>query len=212
MNLFEEMLDKNRMYTSDELRRLFWRLAKKLHPDANSVQANHEMFIRLKSDYDKALAGMGAGKGRMKADAAFGMPPARGGPSREICVDLFLDLLASNFPMDNGIRRSKVYLARIERMNTEFAKFGPEYRDVFLAFEKEMCVLKGGKTVANHEFNVVKLYFYRYSDFTYMKTKNNRNYLVMGYRLVHDILKGTHMTNSIFFLGWLVGDIVKTDA
>ena len=199
MNLFRKAIETREITTEEELKRAFWKLAKKLHPDADSVASSHESFIRLKKDYDDAFVLLG----ERPAEKPKSTPP-----NRKVCVDLFVDLLAGNFPVDRSIRAQKAYLARIEKLNGELGKFGPEYDSLFMRFEAELYALKGDSVVLNHEFAVVKLYLYRFSAFMCAYTKNTENYLRIGYDLVVDILKKKNLNDSIRFLNWLVEDIV----
>jgi len=207
MNVFEKAIRERGTVSENELKRLFWTLAKKLHPDAAGVEKSHDRFIKLKEDFDTAITFLREGK--TFPDSAAPTAAESGGiPNRQICLRLFIDLIAGNFPVDRSIRDQKAYLARIEQLNTELSKFGSGFLDLFKRFEVEMYSLKGKTTISNHEFAVVKLYFYRFSSFTYSYTKQTESYLRIGYDLVHDILKRRNMDGSIKFVNWLVEGIV----
>ncbi|MFA6506755.1 MAG: hypothetical protein WCT14_11675 [Treponemataceae bacterium] len=206
MNVFEKAIRDRKIASEEELKRLFWKLAKKLHPDAAGVEKSHERFIKLKEDFDDAVALLRTGKPFPGSPTPAARPPGK--PDREACVQLFIDLLAGNFPVDKSIRNQKTYLARIDKLNAGLSLFGPEYRDLFYRFEEEMYGLKGKTVVSNQEYAVVKLYLYSFSDFTYLRFKYTEMYLKSGYDLVHGILKSKNMNASIRFLNWLVADIV----
>lgn len=209
MNLFRKAIEAGEIAGEEDLKRAFWKLAKKLHPDAAGVASGHERFIRLKQDYDEAAAMLSAGPAVTAKPTLPSGKPKQGPPNRAVCVDLFIDLLAGNFPVDRSIRDNKVYLSRIEALNAELGKFGPEFEGLFKRFENELYALRGDSVVLNHEFSVVKLYLYRFSSFTY--TKNTESYLKNGYELVRGILKKKNLNESIRFLSWLMEGIVDAD-
>jgi hypothetical protein len=53
-------------------------------------------------------------------------------------------------------------------------------------------------------FLLVKLYFYRISDYYYSNTKNTANYLRTGYGMIIDIFRKRNMEKSVFFMNRLV--------
>jgi hypothetical protein len=202
MNVFEKAIGDGRIASEEDLKRLFWKCAKRIHPDASGIEENHERFIRLKADFDEA-----AGRLRGAAARSNDRPAAR--MDRAACVSLFVDLLASNFPADPTVRASnKTYLNRVLTLNEGLGSCESGLAGTFLAFEKEMYGLKGNTTISNHPFNVVKLYLYRFGDYTFMPNATNRNFLTIGYDLVHGIFEERNMRASITFSNWLLGDLV----
>lgn len=216
MNVFERAIGDGRIASEEDLKRLFWKCAKRIHPDASGIEENHERFIKLKADFDEA-AGRLRGEitaGNMtarKAAQSTSRPAAR--MDRAACVSLFVDLLASNFPADQAIRASnKTYLNRVLTLNEGLGSCESGLAGTFLTFEAEMYALKGNTTISNHPFNVVKLYLYRYGDYTFMPNATNRNFLTIGYDLVRGIFEERNMRAAIAFTDWLMGDIVKPHA
>jgi hypothetical protein len=210
VNIFTKEIDSGRIASEPELKRRFWKLAKQLHPDAQSVQSNHERFIRLKDDFDAALALLKTAAPPSTAEPAALRATRQGGaPDRALCLRLFIDLMASNFPVDRSIRGRKIYLARVERLNTELGRFGAAYGNLFLAFEEEMYALKGKTTVANHEFNLMKLYLYRSADYFSTGSRNSRHYLAGGFDQIQGILSARNMPHAKKFIAWLAGEIAR---
>jgi hypothetical protein len=201
MNIFIEALRKGEVNTEIELKRMFWKLAKKLHPDVSCVERNNELFVSLKRQFDEASAEIGA-------HLSIADEPHRN-PDRSLCMRLFGDLVAGNFPIDKRVKdRNKIYCKRLGELNRELGRFGRDFRDLFVGVESELYVLRGKTTVSNHEFNLVKLFFYRISDYGFFKTKNTLNYLRVGYPMLIDIFKNRNMEKSIVFFDWLVQGIL----
>ena len=129
---------------------------------------------------------------------------------KEDSISIFLDLIASNFPIEKTIKNN-IYNQRIELLNICLNHLIPTEKDLFNRFQEEMYLLKGESVISNHLFDVVKMYFYRYCDYIYLKNKNNKNYLIIGYDLIYEIFESKKMYNSIKFINWLVEDIVGSD-
>lgn len=213
MNIFAEAINNNKIDSEDSLKRLFWKLAKKLHPDANSVLSNHEDFILLKNNYDEALEALKRkSKPSIMAQSKTTTVKKRADKKvdRTACIHLFMDLMASNFPADESARaKNKIYRTRVDELNIGLEHMDNALKDVFKTFEQEMLTLKGKTTISNHPYNVVKLFFYRYCDYAYNKNNINKNYLTNGYALVKDIMENAQMTYSLIFVNWLVSDIFQ---
>lgn len=202
MNLFEKAIREGRILREEDLKKCFWKLAKKVHPDLSSMDANHWKFIKLKEDYDASIALLRHHGGEA--------PKHEAQLTRKQCLDLFKDLLASNFPVDPSIKDSiKIYKLRIERLNAALSAKGENFNNLFLAFEKEMYELRNPSIVANHPYNVVRMYLYRFCDYTYFPNPTNRHYLQSSYDLVFGILKSRHLEASIRFINWLLEDILS---
>ena len=213
MSVFERAVAEGRIGSEEELKRLFWKLAKRLHPDSSGVEENHDKFIRLKSDYDLAL-------GRLRAEAAPSARRPAEAPNaerrraaapydRKLCTDILVDLMASNFPVDRSIRDGKAYLSRINRLNGELSKLGPRYKELFLRFEEELYELRGESTIQNHDYSLVKLYLYRFSDYACNGYGITKNYLRNGYRVLRGIFEARKMAAAALFLDWLTEGIVE---
>jgi len=166
------------------------------------IEKNNDLFVLLKSQYDSAYEDL---RNQIKTTDKKGEPP-----DRNICVRLFVDLIAGNFPLDQKVKKqNKMYCARVGELNKEMGRFGNEYNNLLNSVELELYKLRGKTTVSNHEFNLVKLYFYRFSDYYYLKTKNTENYLRNGYNMIADIFRKRNMEKSVFFVNWLVKDLLK---
>lgn len=231
MNIFEKTIREGGIHSESDLKKLFRTLAKKTHPDAGiagaaqvrgasvntetvitpgSAESLDAHFINLKNDFDSArilLREFNKAKKKTK-NTGMDIPDAQV-LSREECIDIFIDLLASNFPVDIGVRnKNKLYGKRIAKLNETLSRMGDGFTDLFLRFETEMYALRGKTTISNQPFAVVKSYLYRFLDFTLFPGINNRNYLSIGYDQVYAIFKSRDMNNAVVFLNWLVGDII----
>lgn len=201
MNIFVEYIKTGKISSELDLKKLFWKLAKKLHPDVSSVEGNQKKFIKMKSDFDFAL--------KHYKEFANIEHPEQTLSNFNYCKELFCDLVASNFPIDLSIRnKNKAYLDRISRLNSTINQFGNEYIDLFLKVEKELYLIRGTTTIANHVFNLVKLLFYRISDYFYNRNSFAKKYIKISYYIVIDILEEKNAIYTRLFLKWLVREIL----
>jgi len=201
MNLFEKGLRDGSLRNASDVKRLFWRLARKLHPDVSMVARNEELFIRLKSDYDQAITVM--------QDAGSSSPEGRK-PDTRRCLDLFAELVASNFPVDISIRESnKRYRQRIEELNAELGLFGGDFRDLLTRVESELYILRGPTTVSNHVFSLVKLHFYNIADSIVNQTPFRKHYLQSSHDMLIGVPRARKMISLPTFLDSLFAQIVK---
>ncbi|MBL8965717.1 MAG: hypothetical protein JNG85_01840 [Spirochaetaceae bacterium] len=198
---FAKLIAEGKVGSEEELKRLFWKLAKALHPDVSAVENNHERFLKLKDDYDRALALLRAPKVPVPVST-------RRPPGRKECVDLFIDLLAGNFPVDLRIRNQRKYLSRIEELNEGLGGLEGGRRDLFLDFERELYELRGDSVVLNHEYSLLKLYLYQFSSYVHAGTPTGGIYLRKEYPNIVAMLRKRKMESSARFIDWLVGDIV----
>jgi len=167
MNIIINYIHNYKITSERELKNLFWKISKRIHPDATSLDIGNENFIKLKNDYDQAKQLLGTTHVEIKISEIC---------NKEECSDLFIDLMACNFPIDKSIK-NKQYQERISLLNNGLSSLLPDGVNVFSTFEEEMYLLKGETVISNHLFNVVKLYFYRYCDYKYLRNKNSKNYL-----------------------------------
>jgi len=201
MNLFEKGLRDGSLRNASDVKRLFWRLARKLHPDVSMVARNEELFIRLKSDYDQAIS--------MLQDADGSIPEMKK-PDARRCLELFAELVASNFPVDVSIRESnKRYRQRIDELNTELSLFGGDFRDLLTRVESELYILRGPTTVSNHVFSLVKLHFYNMADSIVNQTPFRKHYLQSSHDMLIGVLRERKMNSLMTFLDWMFDQIVK---
>jgi len=202
MNIFIKYINENKITSESDLKRVFWRLSKKIHPDITSIELNNDQFIKLKNDFDQAKL--------LLAKPSIKVIKSRQMFCKEDCISIFLDLMASNFPIEKTIK-NYIYNQRIELLNICLNQLIPTEIDLFYKFQEEMYLLKGESTISNHLFGSVKMYFYRYCDYIYLKNKNNKNYLIIGYNLIYEIFESKQMYNGIKFINWLVEDIIGSD-
>lgn len=201
MNIFIEYIKTGKISSELDLKKLFWKLAKKLHPDVSCIDGNQRKFIKMKNDFDFAL------KHYQEITVNENIGPAFSNFS--YCKELFCDLVASNFPIDMSIRnKNKTYLDRISKLNSTLNQFGNEFINLFLNVEKELYLIRGSSTISNHVFNLIKLLFYRISDYYYNSNSFAKKYIKVSYYIVADILEKKKALNTRFFLKWLVREIL----
>lgn len=210
MNVFLESIQSGKVSDERQLKRLYRLLAKKLHPDVTAGITDKDAFIRLKNDYERALDFISANQPYVKA-AARKKPQERRKPDFTRCAELFAELMAQNFPIDERARGG-LYLARINEMNAEIGLFGAEYENLFLATESELYKLKGNSVVLNHEFNVVILYLYNLSDCFRNEAVFSKTYVRNSYANVIGILRDRNADNTVKFIDLFAKDILENPA
>ncbi len=209
MNLFRRAIEEGSVSSERDLRLLYRKLAKRMHPDVSGPAAGvagHERFIHLKADYDRALrflAARGAGTAESVEQRAA---------TREECIFLFKELMASNFPVDRGIRNAnRMYRKRIRRLNEGLSDLDRTHADLFLRFERELYALRGKTAIMNQPYILVKLYLYRFSDYVSFPNGITKNFLIHEYGQVQDIFRNRNMDASAAFLDWLVEGTVPDE-
>ena len=207
MNVFLESIQSGKISNERQLKRLYRMLAKKLHPDVTAWQNDKESFIRLKDDYEQAIDFLAASQPREKA-AAQKKPQGHRKPDFIRCAELFAELMAQNFPIDERAR-SGLYLARIDELNTEIGLFGAKFENLFLGTEKELYKLKGKSVIMNHEFNVVILYLYNLSDSFRNDALFSKTYVRNSYANVIGILRERSATNTAQLIDLFAKDILE---
>jgi len=199
MNIFEKAIGEGRIETDEDLKRLFWKLAKRLHPDVSALESGHEKFIELKRQYDAAVVILAAHKRITRR---------RLPPDRESTVRIFVELVACGFPLDRSIREHKGYLSRMKDFDERVSKSGSEFAGLIYAAERELLALKGSTTIMNHDFNLVQMYLFRFSDYTYFPTKNTLFFLRKEFAAVAGVFESHNMKSAAALVNWLLGTAV----
>lgn len=210
MNVFLESIQSGKISGERQLKRLYRALAKKIHPDAAGGTTDKGAFIRLTSDYERALAFLGE-RQSSATSAARQRPRSRPKPDFGRCAELFAELMAQNFPIDERARGG-LYLARVNELNAEIGLYGPKFENLFLAAESELYRLKGNSVVMNHEFNVVHLYLYNLSDCFRSGALFAKTYVRNSYASVVEILRGRDADATIALVDLFVTDILPNHA
>jgi hypothetical protein len=201
MNIFIAYVESGQAATESDLRRIFWSLAKKTHPDATGIDSDSEVFKKIKEDYDASLEYL---KKKNREPVKKG-PAGTHRITKDECIDIFLELIASNFPIDRSIReKNSIYLQRMARLNGGIALLDPSRKDLLLAFEQELYGLRGDSVISNHPYTMVKLFLYRYLDYRQFSNANNRRYIVQNRDAIFALFEEKGMRASASFLQWLL--------
>jgi len=200
MNIFQKAIDDGRIAAEEDLKRLFWKLAKRLHPDVSAIELGHEKFIELKRQYDEAAGILAAHKRVTRRK------PAR---DRESTVRIFVELVACGFPLDRSVHERRGYLSRMKDFDERVVEFGNDFTGLIYAAERELLALKGSTTIMNHDFNLVQMYFFRFSDYTYFPTKNTLYFLRNEFAAVTGVFESHKMKSAAALVNWLLGAAVN---
>jgi hypothetical protein len=204
MNIFSKYIDEGRVKTQEELRKQFRILAKRLHPDASTLDESGALFIRLKRDFEAA-----------KAELSKPVPdsPLPRIVSREEFYQAFWELEASSFPVDGRIRKaSKTYTRRV----AEFAKLldgldkPPDCS--FSDVERELYELRDRGIIDNPLFGRIRMIFYNLITWHLEPRKFTRQALEKWMGEIDGELEGLGMGATRSFLLWLIRDMDRGPA
>ena len=158
MNHFLPMIRDGRIVEETDLKRVFWTLAAKLHPDTASKDVDGEAFIRLRRDYEEALAEIRPGSGPAMSDRLpdgdFRKSVARFDPVD--FLDLLEELVAGGLPVDPSVRSTNAfYLRRLERMNDVCRAPGTPFSRSFLEMEQDYYRIRGDNIILYIHMEVI---------------------------------------------------------
>lgn len=218
-NPFRAALASGRAADERSLKRLFWRLAIKLHPDTAPSGDAEVRFVRLKADFDAVMAelaarppdappsGRGSGEGPVRAaqgDGLDGLAPAE---LRKRCLRAFIDLVALNFPVAADLRRAPGYLKRLSAFARLLARVRPDLAAAFPRIEAELYALRGDDIVNNPFFGAVKMIFYTVVSWHHNPSRFSLE-AVRRLRIRHrPELSAAGYPNLAAFIDWLVDDL-----
>jgi len=199
VNVFVDLIGSGRIRDESDLKRSFWALAKRLHPDVSAGAGAERAFIKLKADFDEALSALPI--------AEPASPPAAP-PSRESLVGLFLDLAQSGFPVDRRVRdASPAYLKRIEGFSAAVRAYGIPGVEDFAAVEDEFYAIRGDDIVDNPLFGMVRMILYNICSYHYWPTARTRRSVEAWLGDARGRLEARGCPGALAFLSWLVEDL-----
>jgi hypothetical protein len=199
MNVFKKLIASDTIRNRSDLKKYFWIMAKKLHPDLSNIEGSEKGFIKLKKDFDDALSEM-PDREELLGD--------RGIPTRKEIIGLFLDIEASSFPVDIRIRhQSRVYRKRIEEFSKRIRKYEPGGVDDFDGVEDELYAIRGENIVDNPLFGIIRMIFYNVCSFHYYPTAHTKRAVDKWYSEIREELGNRGFPRVQAFLKWLVDDL-----
>jgi hypothetical protein len=198
MNIFIEYIQSEKIKTKEELKRFFWILAKRTHPDVSEFENNEKTFIQLKNQYDEALVLLKSHKKDEKHKVY----------TKIDFIDVFSDLVALNFPVDKSIIKSlKAYEKRIDVMSEIIRSIGIQEIKDFRDVENELYEIRGDNIVQNRLFGIIKMLFYSLISYYYEPVKFSKNAIEKWFLEIEDELQKKNFTNLFYFLKWIVSDL-----
>ncbi len=152
MNVFEKPVADGVVLTRSDLKRLFRRYARKLHPDATGEAGSNAAFVKLRADYEAALGMLAAPKGA---------PEPVEPPTRDELYSDFFALVNSGFPVALSVRASsKFHVDRVRDFAESFDAYGALPGTPFSEIERELYALRGDDIIDNPLFGKLRLIFY----------------------------------------------------
>lgn len=196
MNVFRERIDTGEISSEADLKRVFRALALRLHPDTCLDGASADRFRKLRRDFDEALRERGWDR----------PPPAPGEPfSFTACVELFGELVGSNFPADPRVSRTnKAYRRRAERLDALLGTLGGGYAGLFRKAEAELETLRGDDIVDNPDFNLVKIFLCNLYDWLSSRHGFSGNYVRAAHPGIREILSRRGCPAAARFVDFMV--------
>lgn len=196
MNVFREPIAKGEIASEADLKRAFRTLALRLHPDTCLEGASADRFRKLRRDYDEALRERGWDRS----------PPAPGESFRfETCVELFGELVGSNFPADPRVgRTNRAYRRRADHLDALLGTLGGEYAGLFRKAEEELETLRGDDIVDNPDFNLVKIFLCNLYDWLSSRHRFSGHYIRTAYPGVQEILDRRSCPAAARFVEFMV--------
>lgn len=201
MKIFENAIINNKITTEKELKDLFRKLVKRVHPDSSGSKINNESFIQLRDDYELSLKLLSnTNATTIKSEIHL---------NKIECIHVFLELICSNFPLEAKARSKNVlYIKRINTLNSALFSLEEKYHDLLIDAEKELLELKHNTGMVKQEYKIVQMYFYSYLDFIFSRGLNSKSHIVKEYGNILTILKNRNMSKTIIFINWLLEEIM----
>lgn len=202
MNIFDKAVSQNKVSSEADLKKLFRLLVKRVHPD---YSGNSRDFIELKKDYDISLL-------QLRDKVLRNKTVSNKLYTIKECTDIFIDLLASSFPIEEKARNSNtLYIKRVNTLNTALTAINKIHYNLIFSVEKEMLELKHNTGMVEQDYKKVLIFLYGYFDCLFSKGINNKAYIKKEYGNILKILEGRNMVQTIVLFDLLIDINFKSE-
>jgi hypothetical protein len=198
MNIFIEEIQKGKILTTDQLKKTFWILAKRIHPDMHMVDNSSQLFIKLKENYDEAAELLP----KIEEDTKYRKY------TKKDLREIFEELVASGFPVEKSIRnKSKLYVDRIKECSLIISTIGISGVNNFYEVEKDLYDIRGDNIVQNQLFGIIRMMFYNFITYYYEPKKFTKTALNKWFlEIEHELIERKSM-NLYWFLKWQIDNL-----
>jgi curved DNA-binding protein CbpA len=198
MNIFIDEIQKGKISTTEELKKTFWILAKKIHPDIHKVDNSSQLFIKLKENYDEASELLP----KIEKDIKHRQY------SKQDLRKIFEELVASGFPVEKSIRdKSKLYIDRIKECSLIINRIGMSGVNNFFDVEKDLYYIRGDSIVQNQLFGIIRMMFYNFVTYYYEPKKFTKSALNKWFLEIEHELVERKCNNLYWFLKWQIDNL-----
>lgn len=211
MNPFIDKIERSEITDLSQLKTHYRKAIKRFHPDISGKDSGD--FLLIQKHFHEATQYL-LKKAEPSGNAGTADPIdslSKDEAQRRI-LDIFVDLLCSNFPQDKkACQKNKKYNARISEINnltnTLFVN-----QNLFLNFQDDLYILRKDTVILNHNFNVTVSYLNNIKDYILLRHAHGRRYIENTYELIFDIFKKERLDNGLLFINWLVSVLLGKDA
>jgi hypothetical protein len=206
-NHFITLIENGKISSARDLKKLFWKLALKCHPDSGDRANGEELFKKLKADYDAAERFLCERKPARSLRDRQGNPGAEGrspyGYGRA-----FADLVASNFPVAKSVRAAnKSYLGKLASFAAAFENKIEGGGALVTAFEQELYEIRGENIVWNELYGKIVLIFYNVCSYYHSKSILIKKAVPKWFEEIRTMLHDRGCAATLKVLGILIDDM-----
>jgi len=205
MNIFSESINKGKISNEEDLKRLFWKLSIKYHPDTAKNPDSEKHFIRLKNDYDEARSLLPVKENMQRETKVLQY-------NRRECLKVFTELISSNFPLEKEVKNSnKLYKIRYRIFSSYLSLSSSENHDLLDRVESELYQIKNNR-MHNCTYGIVKFLLYNISSYHHFFSNFTYQAVLKNYSQIQESLEKEKLSGINQLLKWLIEDMAKGSA
>jgi len=205
MNIFSESINNGKISNEMALRRLFWKLSIKYHPDTAKLPDAEKYFIKLKKDFEEALT-LIPEKEKKQRDTNILQY------NRRECIKVFTELISSNFPLEKKMKNSnRLYLIRCKIFSSFLTLSCTENQGLLDRVEHELYGIQKNK-MHNCTYGIIKFLFYNISSFHHNYSEFTYQAILKNYNQIQESLETEELPAINQLLRWLIADMADGSA
>jgi len=187
MNVMVSLINKKKIKTEAELKKVYHKLILQKHPDVNSSKTSQEEFITLQNWYFEAKQVLSV-QSTEKIDE----------PKMETILDTFYELVSLNYPF--GSINHQNFTQRVAVINDYYSRNSQsDYNEV----EKEFSKLIKSDVFYVSAHSIIRNYLYLLQSYYYNGFKHIKGTIEKEKKIIDDLLEKKEMSAVKNFLFWL---------